>query len=166
MVFPLDLPESGKAEGSGVPVKHSPATAAASTPVVQGGEQEVGKRDGRSLSPSKVPAQSAKRKSSREKPEKRARFYPLPNKQESPAKVRECQVSENGQVMRVTSSMHRRDLIQRSHPGACSHKTNVVGDPYSRYPTTTHHPSKEICLSATCKLNVHMYMLCRARSWS
>jgi len=99
MVFPLDLPESGKTEGSGVPVKHSPATAAATTPVVQGGEREVGKRDGHSVSPSKVPAQSAKRKSSREKPEKRARFYPLPNKQESPAKVRECQVRENGQEL-------------------------------------------------------------------
>jgi len=34
--------------------------------------------------------------------------------------------------MWVTSSVHRMDLIQCSQPGAYSHKTNVVGDPYSR----------------------------------
>ena len=87
MVFPLDLPDSGKTESSKVSVKHSPTTAAAMTPVAQGGEREGGKRDQRSASPSKVLAQSMKGKSSREKPEKRARFYPLPNKQESLAKV-------------------------------------------------------------------------------
>ena len=75
MVFPLDLPEPVKTEGSGVAVKP--------LPVVQGGERE----EECAVSHSKdlaQPKKDTKKKSSREK---RARFYPLPNKQELPTKV-------------------------------------------------------------------------------
>ena len=78
MVFPLDLPEPVKTEGSGVAVKPPP--------VVQGGEREGGEVEC-AVSHSKdlaQPKKDTKKKSSREK---RARFYPLPNKQELPTKV-------------------------------------------------------------------------------
>ena len=90
MVFPLDLPEPGKAEGSGVAVKPSPVTAATTTTsVVPGGEREGEevKCPAPHSKDTTQPRKEAKKKSSREKPEKRARFYPLPNKQESPTKV-------------------------------------------------------------------------------
>lgn len=87
MVFPLDLPEPVKTEGSGVAIKPPPVTAATTTTsVVQGGERE-GEEVRCAVSHSKdlaQPKKDMKKKSSREK---RARFYPLPNKQESPTKV-------------------------------------------------------------------------------
>lgn len=92
MVFPLDLPEHGKTEGSGVAVKPPPVTAATTTTsVVPGGEREGEEVECPALHSKDVaqPKKETKKKSSREKPEKRARFYPLPNKQESPTKV-EC----------------------------------------------------------------------------
>ena len=92
MVFPLDLPDPGKTEGSGVAVKPPPVTAATTTTsVVPGGERE-GEEVECPAPHSKdmaQPRKETKKKSSREKPEKRARFYPLPNKQGSPTKV-EC----------------------------------------------------------------------------
>ena len=45
MVFPLDLPDPGKTEGSGVAVKPPPVTAATTTTsVVPGGEREGEKK--------------------------------------------------------------------------------------------------------------------------
>ena len=87
LVFPLDLQEPGTKAAESAPLPGKPVP----EETKQQQQQERAGGRGRETSPSKGGASRSKRG----KWEKRARFYPVPLKQESPTKVRLCVTIES-----------------------------------------------------------------------
>ena len=95
MVFTLELPEASKLEHGGVTKPPSAPTAPTTPSQKEEGrtEEKVAEREVMAPLPPKVQplkkevAAVAEVKRKPHQAEKRARFYPVPNKQESPAKV-------------------------------------------------------------------------------
>ena len=110
MVFALDLPP----EGGG-----APKPSAAEKEVVDGGakrreeEEEGGKLPARPQ-PEQLP-KAEERRPQAKKPEKRARFYPVPNKQESQEKVGVVV----GVAVGVVSVLHSLVSMQSLPVAAC-----------------------------------------------
>lgn len=86
LVFSLDLQDTGKESAPQTTSATVTKDTSQMTPKQASDSKETKPSEARSVSPSKTPARGGSRGMSK-KAEKQARFYPVPNKQDSPSKV-------------------------------------------------------------------------------